>query len=217
MSKYLLVGLFFILGCRSAPFKVQSLTVKEPPTVAESEKSELNLDEGLASRYKKAKKPSFAIISGFYSLPKTKPFGASGIVQSYSYQLYFEVGKSEQKPFAVVPMSGDEARARDKAINKLLDIGVKIKDISMSDAVNIAQAESKAEKSGKIFKPSQVLTPDVDYLMSIYPSRSKDGPVLVGRVIRVDGTLLAFRVVEHQEVDRLIISLFEDTLSRIGL
>lgn len=201
-------------SCRT-PFQVSNLTVKEPHTVLETPKAELDLDSGMADRYKEVKKPSFALIGAYYSLPEAKPYGAAGVVQSYSYQLYFEV-KDNHKPYAVVPMGGDDAKARDRALNKLLDIGVKIKDLSMSDAMAIAKAENKAANSDQIFKPSTVLTPDVDYLMSIYPASSKEGPLLIGRVLKKDGTLLAFRAVDHGQVDRLIISLFEDTLGRIG-
>lgn len=201
-------------SCRT-PFKVSNLTVKEPHTVKATPKADLDLDSSMADRYQKAKKPSFALIDGFYSLPQTKPYGAAGIVQNYSYQIYFEVNDAE-KPYAVVPMSGDDALGRNRALNKLLDIGVKIKELSLTDALAIAKAENKAEKDKQIFKPSTVLAPGVDYLMSIYPASSKEGPILVGRVIKSDGTLLAFRAVDHGQIDRLIISLFEDTLGRIG-
>lgn len=211
MKNFLLVSALFLLGCRSAPFKVGSIS---PKTTSVSLSEKRDLDAGIAERYKKAKKPSFALISGFYSLPSTKPYGAAGVVDTFSYQLYFEV--NTPKPYAIEPMAGDDAQGRERALNKLLDAGVKIKEISMSDAQAIAKAENKAQKDKQIFKPNQILSPDVDYLMSIYQANSKEGPLLVGRVIKNDGTLLAFRAVDHGEVDKLIVSLFEDTISRIG-
>lgn len=214
-----------ISGCRPAPFKVGAIT--SPPTqVASTDQSqvrnlEATVSASIAARYQQKKSPSFAIINGYYRLPEALPYGAAARVETYSYQTHFEatVVTPQNSHYAIVPMSGDDANGLQKAFNSLLDAGVKIKEISMADALAIAKAEQAAASHKDIFRPIKVLAPDVDYLMSIYPSTSPRGPVLIGRVIKKDGTLLAFRVVyrgvNNSMMGTLVISLFEDTIARI--
>lgn len=222
----LLAVLLAIAGCRSTPFKVERLTITEQKKVLPTDDKRLRdlegvLSDGMAARYKKAKSPSFGLIHGFYRLPSTKPFGEATIVRSYSYNTNFEAVKvkGSERGFAIEPILGDDAVAFNQAINSLLDIGVKIKDISMTDALTIAKAESEAAQKSQSLFLSKVLPPDVDYLMSIYPSVSARGPVLIGRVIKKDGSLVAFRVIYRNASSNLlgglITSLFEDTISRI--
>jgi len=223
---YVLVMLLALLGCRSAPFKVEQLSTKESAEIKPPDRDLIRdldgtLSKGLAARYRKAHSPSFALINGYYKLPTTKPFGAATIVRGYSYNTAFEViapPNQRAQGYAIEPISADDALMLNKALNSLLDIGVKIKEISMSDALNVAKAESEAEKSGKHVSLGRVLPPNVDYLISVYPSHGSRGPVLIGRVIAKDGRLVAFRVVElHAKnmLSALIISLFEDTINRI--
>lgn len=227
MTKHFLFIAFIVMaGCRPTPFKVQTIAPKEPHTVnAPSQDAMKELDvmlkEGIAARYKKAGSPSFGLINGFYRLPVVKPFGAATVVRGFSYNTYFEAAEitDQERGYAIEPITGDNAMALNNAVNVLLDNGVKIKDISMTDAINIANAESKAATSGKVFSLSKTLAPDVDYLISVYPSTSVRGPVFIGRVIKKDGTLLAFRVI-HRDANSyvlsgLIVSLFEDTVNRI--
>lgn len=213
MKNLLWLSLLLFFGCRSN-FQVGSLSTKET-RVAKSGDVKMNLSQGIAERYKKVKSPSFALVGGFYSLPVDKPYGASAVVETYSYQLHVEMS-GKDRDFAILPMEGEDAVAKAHAFNTLLDAGVNIKELSMSDAVALAKAEKSAQKNQAIFSPGKTLLPTTDYLMSIDKAQSKEGPLLIGRVIKSDGTLLAFRAVDHGQVDILIISLFEDTISRIG-
>ena len=222
----LLIVLLPLFSCRPTPFKVAQLSKKDVSHVKSADRRLIDdfegvLNDGLRIRYKRAKSPSFALINGYYHLPSTKPFGSASIVRKFSYQTYYEAVevKEDEKAYAIEPISGDDAIALSVAVNSLLDIGVKIKEISMSDALAIAQAENVAAKENKVFKPKNTLPPQVDYLISIYHARSVQGPVLIGRVIKADGNLMAFRVlhrgVHADMVSGLITSLFEDTISRI--
>jgi|SRR5579871_2799447 len=224
----ILILLNALFGCRSAPFKVEALAVKEPKEIKAPDPQFVHdlagvLSDGMAARYKKAGSPSFGLIKGYYKLPKTRPYGAATVVKSYSYNTYFEIAMPQgdsDHGYAIEPIGGDEATALDKALNSLLDIGVKMKEISMADALTIAKAESRVDNQQGGSKWGRILPPDVDYLMSIYPSSGPSGPVLIGRVIKKDGTLIAFRVVRYQQttansLGRLVISLFEDTVNRI--
>lgn len=212
-------------GCRSMPFKVEPLSAKKT-TIEQTDQKLLTefeavIDAGMGDRYRKKKSPSFGLIQGYYRLPQAKPYGSVSIVRSYSYQTYFEgiEVKKNEHAYAIESIGGDDALAYNQALNSLLNIGVKIKEIGMADALNIAKAEASAAKSDQIFMPAKLLPPGVDYLISIYPASSKRGPVLIGRVIKKDGTLMAFRTIYrgsgNSPVGGLIISLFEDTIARI--
>lgn len=217
-----LLGVLF--SCRPAPFRSEKLTVKEAqaiPSADESLSLKERLDSSFAERYRSKYSPSFALINGYYRLPESKPYGAATVVQSYSYQTYFEgltVTKT-QRDYAVTPIDGDDAVSKNKAFNELLDAGVKIKEIAMSDALTIAEAEKKADASHKAAFFGTALPPNVDYLISVYPSSSARGPVLIGRVIKRDGTLMAFRVMYRggntDLIGSLIMTLVEDTVRRI--
>lgn len=212
-----------LVACRPTPFKVQTISTKEPTKIdeASAQPSKSSLKDTTAAKYKKANSPSFAIINGYYRLPTAQPFGAATLVKAYSYDTSFEAMSvsTKDRSYAVEPMSGDDANVMVSAINQLLDIGVKIKEISMTDALAISQAEQAAAKKGKAFLMNESLAPNVDYLMSIYSTNSSLGPVLVGRVIKRDGSLVAFRVmyrsVNSNLMGELITSLFEDTIYRI--
>ncbi len=222
----LLILVTTMVGCRSAPFKVEALSIREPVEVKEPDRRFVRdfegvLSEGLGARYKKAKSPRFAIVGGYYKLPATKPFGAATIVRSYSYNTSVEIiatKNNQEQAYAIEPISADDADMLSETLNSLLNIGVKMKEISMSDALLIAKAEAEAEKAGKKLTFGMVLPPDVDYLISVYPSRGSRGPVIIGRVIKNDGTLVAFRVVQQYQKNMfgaLVASLFEDTINRI--
>lgn len=178
------------------------------------------IDKSLMKRYKKAKSPSFALINGYYHLPSSSPFGEALVIEGYSYQTQFSLisSKSKKDSYALEPMPGKNAQALEESYNKFLDQGIVIKEISMSDALAIIKHEQSANKS-KPFKLKKLLPPSVDYLISIYPSKTDYSSVLVGRVIKSDGRLLAFRV-RNDNGDRLaikylLLSLIEDTLHRI--
>jgi hypothetical protein len=219
--------LFSLVGCRSAPFKVEELALKEKLLIQPAERRLINdfegvLNDSMASRYKKAKKPSFALIKGYYRLPSTKPFGSVTLVRKFSYRTSYEAIETADggSDYSIEPMPGDDAIALNEVLNALLNIGVTIQEISMSDALNIAQAEAAAAKENKILQAKKILPPKVDYLMSIYRASSSQGPVLIGRVIKKDGTLTAFRVIylggaSTNQIGGLITSLFEDTIGRI--
>ncbi len=208
-------------SCSPTPFRVQSVPPKETAAIADSHESfEARIDAALAERYRQKKKPSFALINGYYRLPEAHPYGAATIVRSYSYQTYVEeitVNKKQHQD-AITPMSGDDAQSYADALQALLDAGVVIKEIGMTDALAIAKAEQEALKSDKSLS-NVALPPNVDYLISIYPAQSTRGPILIGRVIKRDGTLMAFRVMHrgggHYSVGSLITTLFEDTIRRI--
>lgn len=228
MIRIILSCLFLciLFSCRPKPFRVEKLTPKEPPRIeaadpARTESFALRLDDALADRYRAKKSPSFAIINGYYRLPEAKPYGAATIVRSYSYQTYVE-GISVSSPSrdaVITPIAGDDAISLEQAVNALLTLGVVIKEISVTDALAIAKAEQDALSSDTAWVGSTTLPPNVDYLISIYPASSKRGAVMIGRVIKRDGTLMAFRVVYRGDSDKsvgnLIVSLFEDTLSRL--
>lgn len=221
-------ALVFFNACKPEPFQIRPITDKGPRQIPPSDpaRSSVGLDaslkHGLSQRYKKVHSPTFAIIHGFYRLPKASPYGAATVVRGYSYQTYVESVQVESKdlPFAVTPLAGDEAVALNESLNILLDMGVKIHEISMNDALSIAKAEEQAMKDKKKnilwFKH---LGPTVDYLMSIYKSQGPQGPIMVGRVIGKDGRLLAFRVMHHGSsssmLSKMVLSLFEDTINRL--
>lgn len=226
MLRVVIIAFAFVSACKPTPFQVRPITDKGPRQIAQSDQSynggfDSALKQGLSLRYKKYHSPTFAIIHGFYRLPKASPYGAAKVVRGYSYQTYLESIQVESKelPFAVTPLAGDEAVALNESLNTLLDMGVKIHEISMSDALAIAHAEENAMKEKKNLLWSKHMGPSVDYLMSIYKSAGPQGPIMVGRVIGKDGRLLAFRAMHHGTsaamLSKMVLSLFEDTINRL--
>jgi hypothetical protein len=220
-------ALVFFNACKPDPFQIRPITDKGPRQIPPSDQSrslvgfDASFKHGLTQRYKKVHSPSFAIIHGFYRLPKASPYGAATVVRGYSYQTHLESVHVESKelPFALTPLDGEEAVALNESLNTLLDMGVKIHEISMNDALSIAHAEEQAMKDKKNILWFKHLGPTVDYLMSIYKSQGPQGPIMVGRVIGKDGRLLAFRVMHHGSspsmLSKIVLSLFEDTINRL--
>lgn len=221
---FLSTALLFI-ACRPTPFQVKPIPAKEPFRVEKSETLTKGLSEEqkktLSESYKKANSPTFGLISGYYRLPKAHPFGAAKIMRGATYYSYIEKIelKGAEHPFAITPLDGHDAQAESEALNELLNMGVKIKEISMSDALAMAEAEQIAVEKKHPWNFSRYLPPSVDLLMSIYRATGEKGPVLVGRVIAKDGQLLAFKVMENPKqrdaLGTLILSLFEDTVNRL--
>ena len=126
--------LVFFNACKPTPFQIRPITDKGPRQIPATDSSassvafDASLKRGLAKRYKKVHSPTFAIIQGYYRLPKASPYGAATVVRGYSYQTYVESIQTESKdrPFAVTPLEGNEATALNESLNTLLDMGVKI-------------------------------------------------------------------------------------------
>jgi hypothetical protein len=224
--KFIFLSLIFICACRPSPYQVKALTPTKPRQIeAPTNQSRNDFDEdkkvSLKKRYQELKSPSFALINGYYRLPNAAPFGSATVVREFSYVATIEALKIEsaEQNYAITPMAGDEAMALHDGLNALLNLGVHVKELSMSDAVALANAESKAANNKSTFIFAKHLPPGVDYLISINKSSSERGPVLVGRVVSKEGRLLAFRVLyhstHHRDVSALILSLFEDTVNRI--
>lgn len=223
-SAFFMLALF-LTACRPTPFKVQTIPAKEPYKVEEptADDASSRLSPRALENYQKAKQPTFALINGYYRLPSSSPVGHVTFVQEYSYVRDFQAVSVSMKDrdYAIEPISGNDAKAMATAINRVLDAGVKLKQINMSDANTIAKAEQAAAKGSQRFFINQTLLPEVDYLVSVYPATATNGPVLVGRVIKRDGSLIAFRVVDRGSVENnvmtdLLMSLFEDALTRLN-
>ncbi len=218
--------LFSLCACRPSPFQVKALSPQKPHQV-EGPSSSIRSDfspeikADLKKRYQKLNSPSFALINGYYRLPNATPYGSATIVREYSYFGTLEGIKieSEEQDYAIKPMLGDEALRVHEAINSLLNLGVHIKEMPMTDALALAKAEQEAAGAKKALLFSEHLPPGVDYLISINKSFSERGAVFVGRVVSKEGRLLAFRVIYHgnnqTDLSTLILSLFEDTINRI--
>ncbi len=219
-----LISALFI-GCRPSPFVVKELSVQSPRTLKSLPTNDDTIDPSkkmlLKKRYEQVKKPSFALVNAYYRLPQHKPYGALSLKTSYSYMGVIEELKIEHpsNDYVISPIEGDDALSLNNAFATLLDMGVHIKELSLSDATTLAKAEQEAAKEGKIFALSYRLLPKVDYLMTLNKTTSQRGPVLVGRVLSKDGRLMAFKVVyqpQHgQDLSALILNLFEDTINRI--
>jgi hypothetical protein len=228
MTAYkVILCLLFLSACNPKPFVIRPISdhgarqIIATETAAEPVYDNANLEK-LRASYRRAHSPSFGIIDGFYQLPKARPYGSATMVREYSYYSNLEAIKLEPRQheeFVIQPLNGDEALALNKALNALLDIGVRFHEISMKDALSIAHAEKAAMKDKKNFLWSEQLGPSVDYLMSIDKAHSAQGPVLVGRVLSKDGRLLAFRVLSQgsssKMLSAMIMSLFEDTVTRL--
>ncbi|HXW60938.1 MAG TPA: hypothetical protein VEK06_05335, partial [Myxococcota bacterium] len=152
----LLVAFLVLVACRPTPFQVKPVPAGEPYRVEKPEgegamvlsKEEMSK---LKEAYKKAESPTLGLINGYYRLPNAKPFGAAVLVEGYGYGGYIQKIKVEgaEAPFAITPIEGDDALALNQALNTLLDMGVKFKELSMSDALALAEAEQMAvEKKG---------------------------------------------------------------------
>lgn len=211
-------------ACRPSPFKVQTLPPAKLTKVEKiQELAALNEQEKLAlsARYKSLNQPSLGIIMGDYRLPKAKPYGSVKINRTYSYWSALEELSIKENPdnFAITPWNGEKAQSLNKAINALLDLGVKIKEISFQEALNIAQAENAAHKQQKSLLWSQKILPGVDLLLSLQEAHSENGPLLLGRVISKKADLLAFRVIYRyhakQDLTDFLISLFKDSIERL--
>jgi hypothetical protein len=221
----LLPIILLLLSCRPTPFEVRHNPASNIRRIEKTENIARGLSaakkEELVLAYKKAKRPSFGIVEGYYSLPESKPFGEATVVKGYAYDSYVESVqlKGQKKAFAITPLKSDDAVAMNDAINSLIDIGVKIKEVSMSDALALAKDEEQAHGTMHHFTLRKSLPPSVDLLMSINRSSGAQGEVLTGRVITKEGQLLAFRVMQHAasstSLGSLIISLFEDSIKRI--
>lgn len=211
-----------IFGCSPKPFQVKTLPKIGERTIADRdsrfEKRDLSLDEKLKVKYKNKKSPTFGIVKGQYRLPATAPYGKVKLesARAFGADLNIVTFESHTKDYYVEELPGAMASIFSKAINVLLDGGIKIKELSVSDALRVAEAERKPGRG--IFEPSKVLPPSVDYLVSFYDSSDARGPVLVGRVIKSDGQLMAFRVLSRAVGDPLedmIILLVKDTINRM--
>lgn len=228
MSKYLaLYGIFLAFSaCRPTPFqvkpvspgaayKVQGLDAEKTQIFSAEEKQQLE------DAYKKAGSPVIGLINGYYRLPNAEPFGAATLVEGFGYNAYVKKLelKGREQPFAITPVEGQEALALNHALNSLLAMNVKIKEISMSDALTLAEAEQQAVEKKGLWALNNYLPPSVDLLLSIYKTHSDRGALLVGRMIAKDGRLLAFKVVDDSEhesaMNTLILSLFKEAVYRL--
>jgi hypothetical protein len=218
--RFFVVAMLILSASCATKFKIRPISDKGPRIIAPAENKNSAEKEELRSLYEKAHRPTFALINGYYSLPKASPYGSAHIIEGYSYGTYISSTRLEKSdmPFAIKALSGDEALALNKALNSLLDLGIRFHELSMSDAINIATAEKQALKNNKSMIWKEHLSPSVDFLVSLDKSHSKEGLVFVGRVISKEGRLVAFRVMpasSTQALSNLIVKLFEDTLKRL--
>jgi hypothetical protein len=214
---------FLFLACGPKPFLVKPLTIKSPQKIElkkqtafgfESEKS-----QSLKLRYEALGRPSFALVNGNYRLPSLSPYGAVSLTESaffggYSRKLAVE---KNEKDFAIKPIPATEAKELNLALNVLLNMKVKIKELAMTEALLIASAEEKAAATSSIFTLDRQKFPDIDYLMSFFEAQAEEGPILIGRVIGKDGRLFAFRTmpVARNSLAEMILALFEDSINRL--
>jgi len=227
MNKNLAFIFLLSLGaCKHGSFDVKDLSKEQKSIKQERFKRLASLDEelreSLKAHYKKANSPTFALIKGYYHLPSTRPFGSVEIIESYSYQTKTNYLKliSKNNNYAISPMNADEALGLIEAINSLLDMGIKISELSMADALKVAEVEKSLDLSKDHLHFNKVLNPGADFLVSIDLADSKNGPVFVGRVINKNGQLMAFRAVrssDYRMLSEFVISLFEDTIKRLNL
>lgn len=222
----LLSALCALFSCRPTPFQIKPIPKGSPYQVDKSDNEPWALNEEQISRieqeYKKASSPTLGIIHAYYRLPKTQIVGAATIIKDYQFPDYMEKIeiKEQEKPFSIMPLSGEDALAFNGALNALLDMGITIKEISMADALLIAEAEELAVNKKDNWFLSRYLPPSVDMLMSLYKTRAQNQDVMVGRVLNKDGRLLAFKVMEGadspRELKKLIISLLAEAIARIN-
>ena len=113
-----------LLSCRPTPFEVRHNPISNIKRIEKTENIAPRLDaakKGVVLAYKKAKRPSFGIVEGYYSLPESKPFGEASVVKGYAYDSYVESVqlKGQKKAFAITPLKSDDAVAMNDAIAKL--------------------------------------------------------------------------------------------------
>ncbi len=219
-----------LLGCSARPIKSSADLLSSQtaiPSVIESRSTDGakdNLDIGnLHKLNQKAGKPTFGLIMGFYQLPSTMPAGAVSISEGYVFgepyrSFWFQ--KSDIKPYAVLPASSQQSEVLAASLNKMLDAGIRFREISMADAVKVMQAEQKMMKRKETWLFPSSLASGVDLLVSVQKGLGETGPIYVGRVIATkDGRLLAlatFPDAGPYALQPLIDQLVSDALRRLA-
>lgn len=225
MARFSIIIFLFLLGCRPSPFQVTTIKSRGPARIELSQLSRSAWTDDkkalLKKLYKDLKQPQFALIDGYYHLPKAHPFGSVTVIKGANYFGQIEIiqQQSTNNEYALEPIKGDDALRFNQGINALLDLGVRLVHLSMADALQIAQAEEKALKESTPLLFQKLLPPATDYLISVDRTSSEKGPLLIGRVISRDGRLLAFKVVSETSgtlnFTDLLLELFENTLARV--
>jgi len=171
-----------------------------------------------------AQKPSFALIGGFYQLPETRVGPDISFRQGEffggGYQSLSIRGRRHER-FALTPFDVGSSFGLQAALNQLLDAGVRIKEISMADAMRVMNAENRAAERNVLLLLSQTLPAGADYLISIQQGIAQDiGPVWAGRVVSTkDGQVLAFDSLPSSgqyTIQPLLNKLIGSTLRRLA-
>lgn len=170
--------------------------------------------------YIKANRPIFALIDGYYQLPNASAYGAAKL-PDFSYSGYLKNQKlnKKERTLSLNKLPSEEQAAMHEVMDTLLDLGVKLYEIPLKEVATMSEAESQALKGkGEWNWASHLMPKKIDYFMSIYKTTSKQGPVLVGRVLNLQGKLLAFRVMNFdntKKINNLVLALFEDALAQL--
>lgn len=220
----LFIAALCVCACRPAQFHTGTLTrnTKKVESYGPSSKEALaDLSVRLKHNAKKFSRLTVAFIKGSYRLPDASPIG--GVYVQKDRTLFSESEKlalvKSQNEMALKELSGDDALATNEGINAVLESGLKVKELSFAEALQVAKAEEGAKKDGHDFVFGKTLLPEVDILVSFFKADSEEGPVLVGRALKNDGTLLSFRVFKQEtdsrRVSELLITLVNDALLRI--
>lgn len=223
----ILIGL---LGCSARQINSSSELVSPVPTtqsIIESrtvvgEKDDFDVGQ-LQKLNQKAGKPTFGLIMGFYQLPGTMPAGHVAISEGYVFgepyrSFWFQA--TDAKPYAVLPAAPKQAEVLATSLNKMLDAGIRFKEVSMADAVMVMNVEKKMMLQNKTWFFPRSIAPGVDLLVSIQTGFGEIGPIYVGRVIAtIDGRLLALVTwpdVGAYTLQPLVDRLVSDALRRLA-
>lgn len=171
----------------------------------------------------KAGRPTFGLIPAFYQLPVSMPAGAvhiqSAQVFGASYQS-FMLSNTGPKPYVIEPASTEQSQVFSKAMNQMLDAGIRFVEVSMADANRVLESEKKVIEGKTAWFPGRQLPSGVALLISIQRGQGLYGPAFVGRVIQSsNGQLLALATVVDagpMSLEPLLGQLVSDALRRLA-
>ena len=205
--RLLLLGcLSVVLGCAVTPKAEQGSftqklfrrkTIKPAPTPKHEVKAAVaNVDlDILKANNDKAGAPSFAFVKSYYRLPVANPVGSAtritGQVVGMPYDV-IQLQTTNQRPWALEPMDVSQMDVLATVLNDLTAAGVRLNEITMSDAMQIVAAEQNAFAANQAFWPNRSLASGSDILLTWQAGKGIAGNVVVGRAVRTsDGALLA--------------------------
>ena len=230
--RLLLLGcLSVVLGCAVTPKAEQgslpkNSSVEKQIKPAATPKHEVkaaiaNVDlDILKANNDKTGAPSFAFVKSYYRLPVANPVGSAtritGQVVGMPYDV-IQLQTTNQRPWALEPMDVSQMDVLATVFGDLTAAGVRLNEITMSDAMQIVAAEQNAFAANQAFWPNRSLASGSDILLTWQAGKGIAGNVVVGRAVRTsDGALaLISTLILAIPLRTLVLRLIDQSLKAV--